>query len=341
MNVGTGVGAGRMLNTLIIGDIHGCYMELQALLDKAGLGSGDAVIGIGDIVDRGPETPQVVEFFQKAPNTRAIMGNHERKHVRAARHEVKLSISQQISQAQLGQAYPEALAWMSGLPLYIELENAIIVHGYLEPGISLEQQNPSVLCGTMGGEKILRQRYDRPWYELYNADKPVIAGHYNYTGTDQPFIFRDKVYGLDTDCVTGKALTGILLPSFQFVSVPSRGNLWMQVHRAYQGAQQKRSTQRVPAAAEWSEEQEEKLNTLFLKLHEVNRRVMVQVQDVPGYRDLTPRQQSRVYSELVGQGAAANLLQLTRLGKLDAAMLRKIVYDPEWLSDLIDIVETF
>jgi serine/threonine protein phosphatase 1 len=47
-----------MQKTLVIGDIHGCSIELQALLDKAGLGDGDAVIGIGDIVDRGPETPQ-------------------------------------------------------------------------------------------------------------------------------------------------------------------------------------------------------------------------------------------------------------------------------------------
>ena len=139
----------------------------------------------------------------------------------------------------MGLLIQEALEWMSGLPLYIELEHAIVVHGYFEPGIALEQQNPSVLCGTMGGERILRQRYDRPWYELYDGDKPVIVGHYNYTHTDQPFIYQDKVFGLDTDCVTGKALTGILLPSFRFVSVPSRGNLWMQVRRSYQARKAK------------------------------------------------------------------------------------------------------
>ncbi|MHC1733383.1 MAG: metallophosphoesterase [Bacteroidales bacterium] len=49
---------------------------------------------IGDFVDRGPETPQVLAFFQSLPRARALMGNHERKHVRAAKHEVKLSISQ-------------------------------------------------------------------------------------------------------------------------------------------------------------------------------------------------------------------------------------------------------
>ena len=98
-----------MQKTLIIGDIHGCYFELQALLDKAGLGAGDEVIGIGDIVDRGPETPQVVDFFRTTPNAMAIMGNHERKHVRAGRHEVRLALSQIISREQFGASYTQAL----------------------------------------------------------------------------------------------------------------------------------------------------------------------------------------------------------------------------------------
>ncbi len=325
-----------MKNTLIIGDIHGCFSELQALLDKAGLGEEDAVIGIGDIVDRGPETPQVADYFRKTPNTLTIMGNHERKHVRAARHEVKLSLSQHISQAQFGAAYQEALEWMSALPLYIELEQAIVVHGYFEPGIALGHQNPSVLCGTIGGERILRQRHDRPWYELYDGDKPVIVGHYNYTHTDRPFIYQDKVFGLDTDCVTGKALTGILLPSFHFVSVPSRGNLWVQVRRAYHAATPKPSARQVSAVISWTEEQEKDLNFLFQKLQEANLRVMSQVQGIPGYQDLTPRQQSGLYSEIVGQGILQNLLQMTRLGKLDIELMRKIVHDPGQLNLLIE-----
>jgi serine/threonine protein phosphatase 1 len=129
------------MQTLVIGDIHGCYQELQALLDKAGLASGDAIIAIGDLVDRGPETPQVLDFFQESAGARALMGNHESKHVRAARGELKLSLSQQISRQQFGAAYPPALAWMAGLPLYIELPEAVLAHGYLEPGLPLDQQN--------------------------------------------------------------------------------------------------------------------------------------------------------------------------------------------------------
>ncbi len=196
------------MQSLVIGDIHGCYAELQALLDAAGPAGGDAVLSVGDCVDRGPATPQVLAFFQDSPDAQLIMGNHERKHVRGSRGEVRRARSQQISKTQFGEAYPDALTLMSGLRLYLGLPEALIVHGYFEPGLSCTKQSPSLLCGTMGGEKHLQTLYDRPWYELYDGAKPIVVGHKNYTGTEQPFVFRDRVFGLDADCVTGKALAG-------------------------------------------------------------------------------------------------------------------------------------
>ena len=71
------------MKTLIVGDIHGCWDEFEALLDKAALGADDQIISIGDMVDRGPQSPRVLRFFRDTPNARSIMGNHERKHVRA------------------------------------------------------------------------------------------------------------------------------------------------------------------------------------------------------------------------------------------------------------------
>jgi len=319
------------MQTLIIGDIHGCYVELQALLEKASLSDGDPIIAVGDIVDRGPETPQVLDFFQQMPNVRALMGNHERKHVRATRHEVKLSISQQISRQQLGESYADAVAWMGTLPLFIELEDAVIVHGYLEPGIPLSQQNPSVVCGTMGGDKILRERYDRPWYELYAGDKAVIVGHNNYTKTDQPFVYKDKVFGLDTDCVHGKPLTGLLLPAFHFVSVPSRGNLWAQVRRTYQ---RPRANSQRPVFS-WSEQDDQALLLLIEKVKQVNKDLLMRLQSTPGFSELTPRAQAKLYAAEAGKGKRANLLQLARLGKLDLELGRKILKDPKELQKLL------
>ncbi len=56
---------------------------------------------------------------------------------------------------------------------------------------------------------------------------------------------------------------------------------------------------------------------------------------------LKNEQQSRLYSELVGQGKLANLLHLTRVGKLDIDLMRKIVHGPERLSQGIEIAREF
>ena len=65
---------------------------------------------------------------------------------------------------------------MSRLPLYLDLLDALVVHGYFEPGIPLSQQRATVLCGTMGGDNYLHAQYDRPWYEMCDGDKPLLVG---------------------------------------------------------------------------------------------------------------------------------------------------------------------
>jgi hypothetical protein len=315
---------------LVIGDIHGCYTELQALLDKAGVTDSDRIISIGDCVDRGPETPEVLRFFGEHTQAQVIMGNHERKHVRGSKHEVKLARSQQISKIQFGDAYPAAITFMSSLPLYLDLPEAVLVHGYFEPGIPLEQQNPSVLCGTMGGEKHLHTHYSQPWYEMYAGNKPILVGHENYTGTDQPFVYRDRVFGLDTDCVTGKALTGLLLPAFRFVSVPSRGNHWMRVSRMYYPKSPKQ-IQPNPIPVAWPEVDDINLLDFIGKLYQASEGILRDLQSDPAYADMSPRQQARRFGDKSGNGPLATLLQLARLGKLNVEVAHKILRTPNEL----------
>ncbi|NDJ63261.1 MAG: hypothetical protein GYB67_19225 [Chloroflexi bacterium] len=216
-----------MHKTLVVGDIHGCYAEFQDLLDRAALGAGDRIVAVGDIVDRGPESPRVLEFFRERPNAATIMGNHERKHVRAFRGAIPPAPSQVIARAQIGDIdYPGAVEWMAGLPRALDLPDALIVHGFWEPGVALEDQRDVVLIGTMTGETYIEDNYPRPWWANYDGDKPLIVGHHNYTKTDAPLIYADRVYGIDTGCVYGGALTGLILPDFRIVSVPSRGDHW-------------------------------------------------------------------------------------------------------------------
>ncbi len=324
------------MQTLVIGDIHGCFDELQALLDKAGLVEGDAIISIGDHVDRGPQTPQVLSFFMNTPNAEVIMGNHERKHVRASRQEVKLARSQKISKIQFGDAYPEALAFMNSRPLYLDLPDAIIVHGYFEPGIPCDRQQPSVICGTMGGDRYLQTHYERPGYQLYDGNKPILVGHKNYTGTDQPFVYLDRVFGLDTNCVTGKALTGILLPSFLFVSVPSRANYWMQVRRQYPQPPKPAHPRHIPVA--WNEDEDKLLVILIENLYRASAVLLRDLRSEPGFVEMSPRAQAKIFSKRVADNSLVTLLQLARLGRLDIQLAHKILKTPVALDSMVERV---
>lgn len=221
------------MKQLIIGDIHGCFAELIDLLDRAGITSDDEIIAVGDLVDRGPDSPRVLEFFRNNPRARSLLGNHERKHLRSYRKEIPPSLSQQIAREQFGkERYLEAIAFMETLPIFLELPEVFVVHGFFEPNVRLEEQREVVLAGTMSGGGYLQKRYPRPWYELYTEDKPIVVGHLNYLGNGQPLIYHDRVFGIDTGCCHGGTLTGLLLPDFRIVSVPSRKNYWSEIKRS-------------------------------------------------------------------------------------------------------------
>ena len=217
------------MKKLIIGDIHGCYDELMLLIDKANLSDNDQIIALGDIVDRGPDTLKVLDFFRNTPNTTSLKGNHERKHVNASKGLCKAAASQLFARKQIGEEnYDDALEYMDSLPNYIDLPEALLVHGFYEPGIKIVDQQENVIVGTMSGEFYLKNNYDKPWYELYDGIKPLIVGHLNYLHTGEPLIYNDKVFCIDTGAVRGGNLTGLILPEFKLISVKSKKDYWQE-----------------------------------------------------------------------------------------------------------------
>ena len=71
-----------MSRTIVVGDVHGCYRELMLLLEKLKYDEGsERLILAGDLVDRGPESGQVVRWVREASTRTAgkvecILVNH-------------------------------------------------------------------------------------------------------------------------------------------------------------------------------------------------------------------------------------------------------------------------
>ncbi len=210
------------MKTLIVGDIHGCFEELQRLTVRADLGPRDLLVATGDLVDRGPRSLEVVRFFAEDRSHRlSVRGNHEEKHLRGGRPDVGDPSGRILKRTVSAAEYREMLEYFAGLPLWLDLPEVLVVHAGLEPGLTLAQQQPKVLTGR-GSQG--RPGFDggSPWWfdePAFEWPKPVAFGHQIFAEVEHGS--RGRVFGLDTGAAEGGRLTGLLVPGFRLLSEPT------------------------------------------------------------------------------------------------------------------------
>lgn len=74
--------SGEFMATYIIGDIHGCYDELCAMLEKINFSADDTLVCVGDYIDRGMQSYEMLCWFEnKSENIITIRGNHEEEFI--------------------------------------------------------------------------------------------------------------------------------------------------------------------------------------------------------------------------------------------------------------------
>jgi serine/threonine protein phosphatase 1 len=64
-------------NVWAIGDVHGFSRTLEHLLDECELSMDDRVVLLGDLIDRGPDSFDVVRIARSDPRIHSVKGNHE------------------------------------------------------------------------------------------------------------------------------------------------------------------------------------------------------------------------------------------------------------------------
>jgi serine/threonine protein phosphatase 1 len=214
---------GTFKRYLFVGDIHGCLSELKTLLSIVGFGEDDALIAVGDLLDRGPDSWDVAAFIREQPNVFSVYGNHERRILRAIRDLESPTHNQRATLARLPRReWPEWAQWLDKLPAVIETPYAIACHARLDPGLELANQDREYCSGA--GARIERDQADVPtWYEAWKRrhpaeTRPIVIGHRKHA---RIVLDDGHLYALDTNAVYGGSLSALVMPAGEIVSVPS------------------------------------------------------------------------------------------------------------------------
>ena len=123
------------MSNYIIGDIQGCFDELQLLLKKVKFNANNDVLWVaGDLVARGPKSLETLRFIKNlGSSARVVLGNHD-LHLLA----VSLGIHQAKKKDNTGAILDsndrdELLNWLRYQPLLAEHEEFIVCHAGITP----------------------------------------------------------------------------------------------------------------------------------------------------------------------------------------------------------------
>ena len=205
-----------MGRTIVVGDIHGCYDELVALLDRARFGPDDRVVSVGDLVTKGEKNREVLELFMADDRFSAVIGNHDRAILRYWRGESKsLKEAQERTRRELETERERFATYLASLPYFIDLGAHVVVHAGLRPGVPLAEQSPADLTElrTLGPDR--KSRDGTPWYEVYDGERTALFGHWPAAELRR----GPKALGIDTGCVYGYALTAYVVETGEVFSV--------------------------------------------------------------------------------------------------------------------------
>jgi len=230
----------------IVGDVHGCLPELLSLLTELGYDltrddagravnavhpDGRTAVFVGDLVDRGPDSPGVLRLVMgmvAAGTAICVPGNHEQKLARKLNgRNVQLTHGLPETLEQLARepaAFVEAAkTFIEGLVSHYVLDGGklVVAHAGLKEayqGRASGRVRSFALYGETTGETDeygLPVRY--PWARDYRGSAAVVYGH---TPTPKPEWINNTIC-LDTGCVFGGELTALRWPSRELVAVPA------------------------------------------------------------------------------------------------------------------------
>lgn len=238
--------------TWIVGDIHGCAVELAELVDKLSLGPDDSLLSVGDLFHRGPDPAGVMDVL-KGAGARFILGNHElrvldrfqlgpkkadgsdRPPLRTefppieaddlagdGRRACDVVPERRAEVIEFLQTHVGFFAEHTDVPGAGKTKDGrgwCAVHAGIEQGRAPRDTNPENLVSL----RRLRTKGSPFWYEIYSGSNLIIFGHTPGKMPRQRRIDGKLVaLGIDTGCVYGGKLTAYSPELDEFVQVAAK-----------------------------------------------------------------------------------------------------------------------
>ncbi|MEM9355074.1 MAG: metallophosphoesterase [Pseudomonadota bacterium] len=233
----------------IIGDVHGCFGELVLLLEALGYEvsntdarpegvfevrppSGRKLVFVGDLVDRGPDTPSVLRLAMSmiaAGQAYCVQGNHDVKFVRWLEgRSVQMTHGLEKSAEQFmheGRSFKdEVAAFLDGLPYQLMLDQGrlVVAHAGIQENM-IGQTNSKIRAFCLYGDRGEgRDEFGLPiryhWALDYRGEAAIVYGHTPVADAD----WVNNTICLDTGCVFGGKLTALKWPEREILSVTAR-----------------------------------------------------------------------------------------------------------------------
>jgi serine/threonine protein phosphatase 1 len=213
-----------------VGDVHGCFERLVAMHEHIAADLADrpvehtVLVHLGDYVDRGMESAQVVEWLRAGPPVPAqvvvnLMGNHEQMMLAAiamadkdagelwlrnggADSLMSWGVPRSVPQQDWASYIPVPhLVFLRDLALHHRIGPYLFIHAGLRPGVPMMQQ----------------ARHDLLWirepFLSSKADHGAVVVH-GHSPRREPYVGKNRI-GIDTGAVIGGALTCVVLEGDQ------------------------------------------------------------------------------------------------------------------------------
>lgn len=212
----------RNKKVIVIGDLHGCFDELNELLNNIGWSAETHItILTGDLVDRGPKIKETLLFAMNTPNVYSLMSNHEWKLLRYiwGRPIEKGSLAKTIEQC--GETFlrePSFVNWLELLPYIIRWsDDSYVVHAGIRPDRPINRQRKEHCIYIRTWNPKTQEIWDRqrrdPWwfeYQYLSSSLPlpikVFFGHQQH---EKPWV-SSWACSLDGGLVFGGSLRAYL-----------------------------------------------------------------------------------------------------------------------------------